>query len=161
MGPWRLTRAAWPQLIATGQGRVQVLVSMSGKRVKGRMAGYPVSKFALMGLCQSMRNEGWKTGVRVTALCPSWVNTEMARSVSTVPPEAMTQPQDLAELSSTLFNPAQCGCPLRGQFELQPGDSSSVQDLNPSLLMSGSTMVWRSCVYSPRSVFWHPVSSLF
>ena len=103
MGPWRLTRAAWPQLIATGQGRVQVLVSMSGKRVKGRMAGYPVSKFALMGLCQSMRNEGWETGVRVTALCPSWVNTEMARSVSTVPPEAMTQPQDLAELSSTLL----------------------------------------------------------
>ena len=46
-------RAAWPQLIATGQGRVQVLVSMSGKRVKGRMAGYPVSKFALVGLCQS------------------------------------------------------------------------------------------------------------
>lgn len=103
MGPWRLTRAAWPQLMATGQGRVQVLVSMSGKRVKGRMAGYPVSKFALMGLCQSMRNEGWETGVRVTALCPSWVNTEMARSVSTVPPEAMTQPQDLAELSSTLL----------------------------------------------------------
>ena len=103
MGPWRLTRAAWPQLMATGQGRVQVLVSMSGKRVKGRMAGYPVSKFALMGLCQSMRNEGWETGVRVTALCPSWVNTEMALSVSTVPPEAMTQPQDLAELSSTLL----------------------------------------------------------
>ena len=103
MGPWRLTRAAWPQLMATGQGRVQVLVSMSGKRVKGRMAGYPVSKFALMGLCQSMRNEGWETGVRVTALCPSWVNTEMGRSVSTVPPEAMTQPQDLAELSSTLL----------------------------------------------------------
>ena len=103
MGPWRLTRAAWPQLVATGQGRVQVLVSMSGKRVKGRMAGYPVSKFALMGLCQSMRNEGWETGVRVTALCPSCVNTEMARSVSTVPPEAMTQPQDLAELSSSLL----------------------------------------------------------
>ena len=103
MGPWRLTRAAWPQLMATGQGRVQVLVSMSGKRVKGSMAGYPVSKFALMGLCQSMRNEGWETGVRVTALCPSWVNTEMALSVSTVPPEAMTQPQDLAELSSTLL----------------------------------------------------------
>ena len=74
---------------------------MSGKRVKGRMAGYPVSKFA-HGLCHP-RNEGWETGVRVTALCPSWVNTEMARSVSTVPPEAMTQPKDLAELSSTLL----------------------------------------------------------
>lgn len=104
MGPWRLTRAAWPHLVASGEGRIQVLVSMSGKRVKGRMAGYPVSKFALLGLCQSMRNEGWDDGIRVTALCPSWVNTDMARSVSTVPPEAMTQPEDLAQLSSTLLS---------------------------------------------------------
>ena len=103
-GPWTLTRAAWPQLISSGQGRVQVLVSMSGKRVKGRMAGYPVSKFALYGLCQAMRNEGWDHGIRVTALCPSWVNTEMARSVSDVRPDAMTQPQDLALLSSTLLS---------------------------------------------------------
>ena len=39
MGPWWLTRAAWPQLRSSGHGRIQVLVSMSGKRVKGRMAG--------------------------------------------------------------------------------------------------------------------------
>ena len=102
-GPWTLTRAAWPHLIASGQGRIQVLVSMSGKRLKGRMAGYPVSKFALYGLCQAMRNEGWNYGIRVTALCPSWVNTDMARSVSNMEPAAMTQPQDLALLSSTLL----------------------------------------------------------
>jgi len=30
MGPWWLTRAAWPQLAAHGEGRLQVLVSMSG-----------------------------------------------------------------------------------------------------------------------------------
>ena len=103
MGPWWLTRAAWSSLSASGEGRIQVLVSMSGKRSKGRMAGYPVSKFALMALCQTMRNEGWDVGIRVTAFCPSWVNTEMATSISWVAPEAMTQPQDLASLSSTLL----------------------------------------------------------
>ena len=102
-GPWWLTRAAWPSLASSGHGRIQVLVSMSGKRVKGRMAGYPVSKFALMGLCQSMRNEGWDQGIRVTAICPSWVNTGMARAVTAVEPAAMTQPDDLAALSSTLL----------------------------------------------------------
>ena len=102
-GPWWLTRAAWPHLVKSGHGRVQVLVSMSGKRVKGRMAGYPVSKFALMGLCQSMRNEGWDKGIRVTAICPSWVNTDMARAVTAVEPAAMTQPNDLASLSSSLL----------------------------------------------------------
>ena len=40
-------------------GPDQVLVSMSGKRCKGTLAGYTASKFALMGLCQAMRNEGW------------------------------------------------------------------------------------------------------
>ena len=103
MGPWWLTRAAWKSLSASGQGRIQVLVSMSGKRCKGRMAGYPVSKFALMGLCQAIRNEGWQAGIRITAICPSWVNTAMARSVSSVEPLQMTQPEDIATLSSTLL----------------------------------------------------------
>ena len=103
MGPWWLTRATWPSLVSSGRGRIQVLVSMSGKRVKGRMAGYPVSKFALMGLCQSMRNEGWDEGIRVTAICPSWVNTEMAGAVTAVKAAEMTQPDDLATLSSTLL----------------------------------------------------------
>ena len=103
MGPWWLTRAAWSQLCISGSSRIQVLVSMSGKRVKGKMAGYPVSKFALMGLCQSMRNLGWNHGIRVTAICPSWVSTDMAVSTASVDPEAMTQPGDLASLSSTLL----------------------------------------------------------
>ena len=103
MGPWWLTRAAWPALVDSGRGRIQVLVSMSGKRCKGTLAGYTASKFALMGLCQSMRNEGWASGIRVTALCPSWVNTEMARAVSSVDPNAMTQPRDLASISSNLL----------------------------------------------------------
>ena len=103
MGPWWLTRSAWPHLRSCGHGRIQVLVSMSGKRVKGRMAGYPVSKFGLMALCQSMRNEGFDHGIRVTAICPSWVNTAMALSVSSVPAESMTQPRDLACLMGRLL----------------------------------------------------------
>jgi NAD(P)-dependent dehydrogenase (short-subunit alcohol dehydrogenase family) len=103
MGPWWLTRAAWPQLVGHGDGRIQVLVSMSGKRSKGRWAGYVSSKFALMGLCQTMRNEGWDHGIRVTAICPGWVNTDMVKGISPVDPDAMTQPADLAALSSRLL----------------------------------------------------------
>jgi NAD(P)-dependent dehydrogenase (short-subunit alcohol dehydrogenase family) len=103
MGPWWLTRAAWPQLAAHGEGRLQVLVSMSGKRSKGRLAAYTASKFALLGLCQTMRNEGWEAGIRVTAICPGWVNTDMAAAVQAIPAEAMTQPQDIAGLSADLL----------------------------------------------------------
>jgi NAD(P)-dependent dehydrogenase (short-subunit alcohol dehydrogenase family) len=103
MGPWWLTRAAWPQLSADGAGRIVVLVSMSGKRSKGRLAGYTASKFALMGLCQTMRNEGWEQGIRVTAICPSWVNTDMAAAVNAMPKEAMSQPDDIASLTAQLL----------------------------------------------------------
>ena len=103
MGPWWLTRAAWPQLAAHGSGRIVVLVSMSGKRSKGRLAGYTASKFALMGLCQTMRNEGWEQGIRVTAICPSWVNTDMAAALNAMPKEAMSQPGDIASLTAQLL----------------------------------------------------------
>jgi NAD(P)-dependent dehydrogenase (short-subunit alcohol dehydrogenase family) len=103
MGPWWLTRAAWPALAAGGDGRVITLVSMSGVRVKGALTAYPVSKFALMALCQSMRNEGWEAGIRVTAICPGWVNTAMASAVRALPPEAMTQPEDLAAITAQLL----------------------------------------------------------
>ena len=113
MGPWWLTRAAWPQLVSHGEGRIQVLVSMSGKRSKGRLAAYSASKFALLGLCQTMRNEGWAAGIRVTAICPGWVNTDMAAAVRSGPSdrwptqsmeaEAMTQPEDIASMSAELL----------------------------------------------------------
>ena len=103
MGPWWLTRAAWPQLSAHGSGRIVVLVSMSGKRSKGRLAAYTASKFALLGLCQTMRNEGWEQGIRVTAICPSWVNTDMAAAVNAMPKEAMSQPEDIASLTAQLL----------------------------------------------------------
>jgi NAD(P)-dependent dehydrogenase (short-subunit alcohol dehydrogenase family) len=104
LGPWRLSRAVWPQLVASGDGRVITLVSMSGRRVKGGLAAYSASKFALMGLCQTMRNEGWQAGIRITAICPSWVNTSMAAAVTALAKEAMTQPDDLAASVSHLLS---------------------------------------------------------
>lgn len=109
MGPWWLSRAAWPALRAHGDGRVITLVSMSGLRVKGTLAAYGVSKFALRGLCEALRNEGWEAGIRVTAICPGWVNTDMAAAVTALPGEAMSQPQDLAALACQLLRqPASC-----------------------------------------------------
>ena len=73
--PWRLTREAFPYLKQSGEGRVINVVSMSGKRVKGILAGYSASKFAFLALSQSMRNIGWDDGIRVTAICPSSPST--------------------------------------------------------------------------------------
>ncbi len=104
MGPWILTKDAWKYLSMSNSGRIIVLVSMSGKRSKGRLAGYSMSKFALMSLCQTMRNEGWTKGIRVTAICPGWVNTDMVKEINDFPKEDMTQTNDIANICSNLLD---------------------------------------------------------
>ena len=103
MGPWILTRNAWKYLSISNSARIIVLVSMSGKRSKGNLASYSMSKFALMSLCQTMRNEGWTKGIRVTAICPGWVNTDMAKQISYFPKKDMTQTNDIANICSNLL----------------------------------------------------------
>jgi NADP-dependent 3-hydroxy acid dehydrogenase YdfG len=103
MGPLRLTRLALPHLRATGHGRVVNLASLSGKRVAGDNAGYAMSKFAVVALSHATRRAGWADGVRVTALCPGYVATDMVAEVGDPPAEAMIQPADLAELVATVL----------------------------------------------------------
>ena len=103
MGPWILNRETWGYLSKSQNGRIIVLVSMSGKRSKSNLAGYSASKFALMGLCQTLRNEGWKEGIRVTVICPGWVNTDMAKNVRKLEKELMTQPEDISSIISNLI----------------------------------------------------------
>tara|TARA_B100001113_G_scaffold314011_1_gene279372 strand:- start:18 stop:731 length:714 start_codon:yes stop_codon:yes gene_type:complete len=103
MGPWILTKDAWNYLSMSNSGRIIVLVSMSGKRSKGNLASYSMSKFALMSLCQTMRNEGWEKGIRVTAICPGWVNTDMAKEINQFQKKEMTQPIDIAEICTNLL----------------------------------------------------------
>ena len=100
---WNLCRLSWKHLCKSKNGRIIVLVSMSGKRSKGDLAAYSSSKFALMSLCQTMKNKGWEENIRVTAICPSWVNTKMADKISSLEKSKMTQPEDIAELCSTIL----------------------------------------------------------
>ena len=104
MGPWLLTKDAWEYLSMSNSARIIVLVSMSGKRSKSKLASYSMSKFALMSLCQTMRNEGWDKGIRVTAICPGWVNTDMAKQINYFPKEKMTQAKDIATICSNLLD---------------------------------------------------------
>ena len=100
---WELCRLCWENLSFSKNGRIITIVSMSGKRSKGDLAAYSCSKFALMSLCETMRNKGWDEGIRVTAVCPSWVNTNMAKEVNSINKSDMTQPADIAEICSTIL----------------------------------------------------------
>ena len=99
-GPLRLTRLALPHLRQSGSGRVINLASMSAKRVKGDvLPGYSMTKYALLALSHATRQVGWDDGVRVTALCPGPVATDMMDPDD----ETITQPADVADLVATLI----------------------------------------------------------
>ena len=103
MGPILAVRAAWPHLKASGQGRVINVASLSGKRVRNDNLGYAMSKFAVMALTQEVRRLGWEHGIRATALCPGFVDTDMTSHVTSLPRDRMTRPEDLALLAEMLL----------------------------------------------------------
>src|SRR5690606_41521504 len=81
--PRRLAKAAWEALAASGRGRVIILASLSGKRVKSAAAGsYSLSKFAAVALAHALRHAGFDKGIRATAVCPGFVATDMARALT-------------------------------------------------------------------------------
>ena len=101
-GPLRLSRLAMPHLKACGDGRIVTIASLSGKRVANPNAGYAMSKFAVMALTHALRREGWEAGVRATALCPGFVETDMTAGAQ-FPRGEMSKPGDLAALAEMLL----------------------------------------------------------
>ncbi|MFL5195326.1 MAG: SDR family NAD(P)-dependent oxidoreductase [Microvirga sp.] len=102
--PFRLIQAALPHLKASGKGRVVNVASLSGKRVMGLNAGYQMSKHAMVALTHAVRRLGWDDGIRATALCPGYVDTDLTAHVTDLAHDAMTSPEDLAELVATVVH---------------------------------------------------------
>ena len=99
-GPLRLTRLALPHLRRSGSGRVVNMASLSAKRVKGdAIPGYAMTKYALLALSHAVRQIGWDDGIRVTAICPGPVATDMMDPDD----ETITQPEDVADLVATVI----------------------------------------------------------
>lgn len=97
-GPLRLVRAAMPALSASGSGRVINVVSLAGKRVlRHQMLGYSASKFAALSLTHAVRQAGWDSGVRATAICPGMVDTDMVSNVTVADGQFKIAPETIAE----------------------------------------------------------------
>ncbi len=77
-------------------GYIFNVASRSGKVGFAGSGGYCATKFGLVGLSESLYRELSPLGIKVTALCPAWVNTDMALQAGTIlKPEEMIQPADL------------------------------------------------------------------
>jgi NAD(P)-dependent dehydrogenase (short-subunit alcohol dehydrogenase family) len=78
---FRLTRGLWMQLQSSG-GAIVNMASFAGKRATlfGNNASYTVSKHGVAGLTRAAAMDGAKVGIRVNAVAPGVVSTEMVKA---------------------------------------------------------------------------------
>ena len=106
-GVWRTFRAAVPRL---GAGGAAVVVSSGlGKLGRGGYGAYAASKHAVLGLVKCLSKELAPMGIRVNAVCPGWVDTEMAAA------DLDIDAADTGRAAESLRKEAEAGIPL-GRF---------------------------------------------
>lgn len=96
--PFRLIVAARGQLKASGAGRIVVVTSLAGLRHIRGSVGYAMSKHAAQALTNAARMHLWNDGIRVTAVSPGPVNTDMSRGSLNFKPEDMIPAGTIADV---------------------------------------------------------------
>jgi 3-oxoacyl-[acyl-carrier protein] reductase len=100
MGVYNVTRVVLPGMIEQKSGDIVNISSSAGQKGVPVTSAYSASKFAVLGLTESLALEVRKHNIRVTALTPSTVATDLAIETNLISgnPENVMQPEDLAEL---------------------------------------------------------------
>ncbi|RAJ08515.1 3-oxoacyl-[acyl-carrier protein] reductase [Chitinophaga skermanii] len=99
LGVYYVTRAFLPQMIERKTGDIINISSTAGQRGAPLTSAYSASKFGLLGLTESLMLEVRKHNIRVSALTPSTVATDMAVELKLTDgnPEKVMQAEDIAE----------------------------------------------------------------
>jgi len=106
MAPFRLLRLALPHLRRAGHGRVVNIASTDAKRFRDATSsiGYVMTKHAVLVLSHAAKFAGWDDGVRVTALCPGAVETDLIAGLAGATPAAgRMKPETVAHTVSFLL----------------------------------------------------------
>lgn len=83
LGPMHLTRELLPGMLRRGRGHVVNVASAAGLLANPRMSVYCASKWAMLGWSETLRLELERSGsgVRVTTVLPSYIDTGMFAGV--------------------------------------------------------------------------------
>mgnify|MGYP002733947869 FL=1 len=100
MGTYYVTRAVLPQLIEKNGGDIINISSTSGLSGAATSSAYSASKFAVIGFTESLAQEVSRNNIRVSALTPSTVATDLAVDLNLIKENnesKFMQPEDIAE----------------------------------------------------------------
>ena len=77
VAPFLLARTFGQKMLEGGRGSIINVASVAGLLAVADRAAYNASKHGLIGLTRTLAAEWGGRGVRVNAVCPGWVKTEM------------------------------------------------------------------------------------
>ncbi|MBI2683715.1 MAG: SDR family oxidoreductase [Acidobacteriales bacterium] len=104
-GIYHTIRSFAPAMIAARSGHIINISSLAGKNALANGAVYAASKWGLNGLTYSVAEELRGFGIRVAAVCPGSVDTELSPHVGK-DKSRMLQPEDVAHAVLALVTQA-------------------------------------------------------
>ncbi|MDF1517993.1 MAG: 3-ketoacyl-ACP reductase, partial [Lutibacter sp.] len=100
MGMYYVTKEVLPYLIAKNEGDIINISSTAGLNGNANTSAYSASKFAVIGMSESLMKEVRKNNIRVCVLTPSTIATDMAIELGITDGnvEKVLQSEDFAQL---------------------------------------------------------------
>lgn len=121
VAPFLLCQVFGKHMLEAGAGAIVNVASVAGLLAVADRAAYNTSKHGLIGLTRTLAAEWGGRGVRVNAVCPGWVKTEMdvadqaggsysdADITGRVPMGRFATPEDVARAIAFLADPQESG----------------------------------------------------
>lgn len=93
-GAWLASRAAIPLMVKQGRGTILMISSGAGRRGYPLRSPYAASKWAMIGLTQTLALEWGESGIRVNCICPGAVAGDRIERVIRARADAMGAPYE-------------------------------------------------------------------
>ena len=101
MGMYFVTKEVLPYLIEKNEGDIFNVASTAGLNGNANTSAYSASKFAVIGMSESLMKEVRKNNIRVCTLTPSTIASDMSIELGIAnknSEDSVLQPEDFAEL---------------------------------------------------------------
>ncbi|MCS6950497.1 MAG: SDR family oxidoreductase [Armatimonadota bacterium] len=97
-GLYHIAQVALPHLVSAGGGHIVAIAGILGIKPLATASIYAASKYAVVGMCQSLSHELRRQNIRVSVLCPSGVDSPFWEGIPGKPrADMLLQPEDVAQ----------------------------------------------------------------
>jgi NAD(P)-dependent dehydrogenase (short-subunit alcohol dehydrogenase family) len=106
-GVWYCCKAALPHMLAKGRGDIVNIASVHSFKIIPHCFPYPIAKHAVMGLTRALAIEYADRNIRVNAIAPGYIGTEIVENIFAQAPD----PQALRRETEALHPVKRIGRP--------------------------------------------------